>query len=84
MSKPINVSVELGGRIRSSEQLIKLFIRKCKKSGIIKEYKDSLIFETKSQKRRRKKKQGAARHRSKQLKEQTDIENKSQDRKNKR
>ena len=84
MSKPVNVSVELGGRIRSSEQLIKLFIRKCKKEGIVREYKQTLVYETKAQKKRRKKKQGAARHRSKQLKEQSDKAKKSKERKYKR
>ena len=84
MSKPVNVSVELGGRIRSSEQLIKLFIRKCKKEGIVREYKQTLVYETKAQKKRRKKKQGAARHRAKQLKEQTDKAQKSKERKNQR
>ena len=84
MSKPVNVSVELGGRIRSSEQLIKLFIRKCKKEGIVKEYKDKLVYETKAQKKRRKKKQGAARARAKQLKEQTKNSNKDRERKYKR
>tara|TARA_B100000674_G_scaffold449424_1_gene418591 strand:+ start:3335 stop:3559 length:225 start_codon:yes stop_codon:yes gene_type:complete len=74
----------LGGRIRSSEQLIRLFIRKCKKEGIVKEYKDSLVYETKAQKKRRKKKQGAARHRAKQLKEQSKNSKKDRERKYKR
>lgn len=84
MSKPVNVSVKLGGRIRSSEQLIRLFVRKCKKEGIVKEYKDSLVYETKAQKKRRKKKQGAARHRAKQLKEQSKNSKKDRERKYKR
>tara|TARA_B100000676_G_C17277021_1_gene435736 strand:+ start:112 stop:366 length:255 start_codon:yes stop_codon:yes gene_type:complete len=84
LSKPVNVSVKLGGRIRSSEQLIRLFIRKCKKEGIVKEYKDSLVYETKAQKKRRKKKQGAARHRAKQLKEQSKNSKKDRERKYKR
>ncbi len=84
MSKPVNVSVKLGGRIRSSEQRIRLFIRKCKKEGIGKEYKETLVYETKAQKKRRKKKQGAARHRAKQLKEQSDAKKKNRERKNKR
>ena len=61
MSKPVNVSVSLGGKIRTSEQLIRLFIRKCKKEKIVQEYRKSLVFETKGQKRRRKKAQGKAR-----------------------
>ncbi len=62
MSKPVNVKVEIGGRIRSSEQLIKIFIRKCKKEKIVQEYRETLIYETKSQKKRRKKREGKARH----------------------
>ena len=84
MSKPVNVSVKLGGRIRTSEQLIRLFVRKCKKEGIVREYKETLVYETKAQKKRRKKKQGAARHRAKQLKEQSNNAKKNRERKYKR
>ena len=63
-NKPINVSVELDGKIKSVGQLIKVFIRKCKKEGIVKEYRDKLIYETKGQKKRRKKAEGDARARS--------------------
>ena len=63
-NKPINVSVELDGKIKSVGQLIKVFIRKCKKEGIVKEYRDKLIYETKGQKKRRKKAEGEARARS--------------------
>ena len=84
MSKPVNVSVKLGGRIRSSEQLIRLFIRKCKKEGIVKEYKETLVYETKAQQKRRKKKHGAARHRAKHLKEQQSNAKKNNERKYKR
>ena len=61
VSKPVNVSVRLGGKIRTSEQLIRLFIRKCKRERIVQEYRESLVYETKGQKRRRKKAQGKAR-----------------------
>jgi len=64
VGKPVNVSAELDNKIRSVEQLIKVFIRKCKKEGIIKEYRDKLICETKGQKKRRKKAEGEARARS--------------------
>jgi ribosomal protein S21 len=60
-NKPINVSAEIDGKIKSVEQLIKVFIRKCKKEGIVKEYRDKLIYETKGQKKRRKKAEGKAR-----------------------
>ena len=49
MGKPVNVSAELDDKIRSVEHLIKVFIRKCKKEGIVKEYRDKLIYETKGQ-----------------------------------
>ena len=61
VTKPANVSVRLGGKIRTSEQLIRLFIRKCKRERIVQEYRETLVFETKGQKRRRKKAQGRAR-----------------------
>ena len=66
--KPINVSVELDGKIKSVGQLIKVFIRKCKKEGIVREYRDKLIYETKGQKKRRKKAEGEARARSRRKK----------------
>ena len=69
-NKPINVSAELGGKIKSVEQLIKVFIRKCKKEGIVKEYRDKLIYETKGQKKRRKKAEGKARARSRKKQKQ--------------
>ena len=68
MSKSVNVSVKLGGRIRSSEQLIRIFIRKCKAEGIVREYKKKLLHETKGQKRRRKKHEGTRRSKKEQEK----------------
>ena len=59
-----NVKVELGGKIKNSYQLLRAFIRKCKNVGIVQEYKESLKFETKGQKRRRKKREGTKRSRS--------------------
>ena len=67
-NKPVNVSVELDGKIRSVGQLIKIFIKKCKKEGIVKEFRDKLIYETKGQKKRRKKAEGEARARSRRKK----------------
>ena len=67
-NKPVNVSVELDGKIKSVGQLIKIFIRKCKKEGIVKEFRDKLIYETKGQKKRRKKAEGEARARSRRKK----------------
>ena len=55
MSKPTNVSVEIGGKIRSSEHLIKVFIKKCKKEKIVQEYREKLVFETKARKKDAKK-----------------------------
>ena len=59
--KPVNISVELGGHIRTSEQLIRKFNNLCKKDNIVREYKKTLIHETKSQKARRKKREGHSR-----------------------
>ena len=64
MGKPVNVSAELDDKIRSVEHLIKVFIRKCKKEGIVKEYRDKLIYETKGQKKRRQKAEGKSRVKS--------------------
>lgn len=69
-NKPINVSAELDGKIKSVGQLIKVFIRKCKKEGIVKEYRDKLIYETKGQKKRRKKAEGKARAKSRKKQKQ--------------
>ncbi len=74
-NKPVNVSVELEGKIKSVGQLIKVFIRKCKKEGIVKEYRDKLIYETKGQKKRRKKAEGKARARSRRKKNKKPREN---------
>ena len=64
MGKPVNVSAELDDKIRSEEHLIKVFIRKCKKEGFVKEYRDKLIYETKGQKKRRQKAEGKSRVKS--------------------
>ena len=61
MGKAVNVSVELGPKIKSSNHLIKVFIRKCKKEKIVQEYREKLKHETKGQKRRRKKEEGKRR-----------------------
>ena len=63
VSRPVNVSVRLGGKIRTSEQLIRLFARKCKRERIVQEYRETLVYETKGQKRRRKRAQAKARRR---------------------
>ena len=39
-SKPVNVHVELGGKIRTVEQLIRAFKKAVKEDGILKECKD--------------------------------------------
>jgi len=69
-NKPVNVSAELDGKIKSVGHLIKVFIRKCKKEGIVKEYRDKLIYETKGQKKRRKKAEGKARAKSRKKQKQ--------------
>jgi len=68
MSKrPVNVSVKMGGRIRTIDQLIRRFVRECKDERIIEEWKKKQIHETKGQKRRRKKSAGIARARRNEL-----------------
>jgi ribosomal protein S21 len=68
MSKrPVNVSVRMGGRIRTIDQLIRRFVRECKDERIIEEWKKKQIHETKGQKRRRKKAAGIARTRRNEL-----------------
>jgi ribosomal protein S21 len=60
--KPINVSVKLGGRIRTSEQLIHKFVRMCKDENIIEEYKQKTSYYlTRTQKKRNKKAAGRRR-----------------------
>ena len=55
-NKPVNVEVRLGGRIKTTEQLIRKFKREVKNSRIIEIYKEKTGYhKTKSQKRRDKK-----------------------------
>jgi ribosomal protein S21 len=51
---PVNVEVVLKPN-ESADRLIKRFIKKCKKSDIIKEYLEKTIFRSPSQKKRYKK-----------------------------
>jgi len=55
LSKPVNVSVEMGGRIRSVDQLIRKFLRCCKEEGFLRDVRSKSRYESKSEKRRRKK-----------------------------
>ena len=61
MAKVTNVVVELGGRIKTTEQLIRRFNKLCKQERIVNEYRDKLNFQTKGQKRRAKKAAGKRR-----------------------
>lgn len=60
-NRPVNVSVRLDNKVRTSEQLIRKFNKLCKKENIVREYKKTLVHETKSQKARRKQKEGRSR-----------------------
>lgn len=62
MKRPHNVSVKLGGKIRSTEQLIRKFMRKCKEEGIVQEVKSRSFYESKGTKRRKKKHAAKMRH----------------------
>ena len=62
--KPVNAHVELGGKIRTVEQLIRAFKRAVKNDGILKEVKDRRRnYRTRAQKRRDKKAKGIRRAR---------------------
>ena len=50
--KGAHVSVKLGGRIKTSEQLIKKFNKKCKEAKIVEQWKKGSFYKSKSQKRR--------------------------------
>ena len=53
--KPYHVSVKLGGKIKTSDQLIKKFMRLFKESGVLKELNDKKFYLSKKQKHRKKK-----------------------------
>ena len=54
-AKPVNVYVELGGKIRNFQQMMKAFKRAVKSDGILKECKDRYKnFKTRGQKKREK------------------------------
>ena len=59
---PINVSVKLGGRIRTTDQLIRKFLKQCKDERIVQEVKERTHFISKAQRRRMKKHVGKMRH----------------------
>ena len=60
--KPVNVQVDMGGKIRTIEQLMKAFKRAVKEDGILKEVKDRVKnYKTRGQRRRAKKKRGKLR-----------------------
>lgn len=62
MSRPINVEVHSDDpSIRSLEQMIRRFLRKCKDEGILREHLEQFHHETKGQKERRKRREGARR-----------------------
>ena len=50
MSKPSNITVK-PRRKESQERMIKRFIKKCKKQGIVDEIKDRRFFKSNSEKR---------------------------------
>jgi len=55
VAKPVNVCVEIGGRIKTSEQLIRKFLQTCKREGFLRELKMKSRYISKSEKRRKKK-----------------------------
>ncbi len=64
--RPCNAEVRLGRKVRNFDQLLRRFMKKCKEEGIIREVKERSCYESKSQKRRRKKHAAKMRHKKKQ------------------
>ena len=64
--RPHNVEVRLGRKVKNFEQLLRRFMKKCKEEGIVHEVKDRSFYESKAQKRRRKKHAAKMRHKKKQ------------------
>ncbi len=60
--RPVHVSVKLGGKIRTVEQMIRRFTKLCKEEGILKDVKNRAYFMSKNQKNRRKKHAAKMRH----------------------
>jgi ribosomal protein S21 len=60
--RPVNVSVKMGGRIRTIDQLIRKFSRLCKDEKIVEEVKERSYYQTKSQKKRKKRAAAVRRH----------------------
>ena len=63
--RPVNVEVKLSRKIKGFDQMLRRFMKKCKEEGIVREVRDRSFFETKSQKRRRKKHASKMRHKKK-------------------
>lgn len=55
MSRAINLEVKLR-KHDTGEKLLKIFTKKCKKQNIIKEYLEHTYYQTRSQKKREKRK----------------------------
>ena len=70
--KPAHVTATLGGRVKTSEQLIRLFIRKCKKEKIVQEYRSKTDHYIKPSVAKRIKKQKAIREQEKLRRKQED------------
>jgi len=62
LSRSHNVSVHMGGKIRTVDQLIRRFIKRCKEENIVKEVKDRSYYESKGTKRRKKRHAAKARY----------------------
>ena len=72
--RPVNVEVRLGGKIKTTEQLIRKFKRECKNSRIIEIYKERTTYhKTKSQKRREKKAAAIRRAKAQQKQKQPEF-----------
>ena len=53
--KPCHVTVRLNKKVRTFDQMVRKFLRKCKEEGIIKEVRDREFYVSKNKKRRKRK-----------------------------
>ena len=57
--KPAHVSVKIGGKVRTNEQLIRKFIKKCKEEKVVETYKRRTTYHRTRRQRARDKKAAA-------------------------
>ena len=58
-TKPANVSVKAGGKIKTNQQLIRKFLKKCKEEKVVETYKRRTLYHKTRRQRARDKKAAA-------------------------